>query len=111
MVNSGLKIYLTDFLNRTFRGENAQKSRFLRRGEKKSGALYHAGINHGAGLRNDAGGATAHSEQQRIESGRLAIDARGQKPTPSARHIYCAAFLRLFKGSTSNDAQFVRISH
>ncbi|MGO8952424.1 MAG: hypothetical protein ACLPWS_18790 [Rhodomicrobium sp.] len=60
-VNSGLEIYLTDFLNRTFAGEIAEKSRFLRRGEKKSGALYHAGINHGAGLRNDRDGATAHS--------------------------------------------------
>jgi hypothetical protein len=35
MVSTRKNLYLTDFLNRTFRGENAQKSRFLRRGEIK----------------------------------------------------------------------------
>jgi|SRR5215475_12189772 len=44
-----LKIYLTDFLKYTFRGENA-KNRALFGGEKmKAAAVYQAGVNHGRG--------------------------------------------------------------
>jgi hypothetical protein len=39
-------------LKSTFGGENAQKSRFLRREEKKSAAVYHSNINHGAAPRS-----------------------------------------------------------
>src|SRR5208282_2725252 len=49
-----LKLYLTDFLNRSFAGENAVFHDF-RGGEILTpGAVYHAGINHRAALRNSA---------------------------------------------------------
>jgi hypothetical protein len=47
-LNPGLRLYLTDFLNRTFSREIAQNRDFYG-GEKLSAAcLYHAGINHDA---------------------------------------------------------------
>jgi hypothetical protein len=45
-VNSGRKLYLTDFLNRVFLGENA-KNRAFYGGEKSTAvSIYHSGVNH-----------------------------------------------------------------
>jgi hypothetical protein len=57
MVNSGPEIYLTDFLNRTFAGKNAQKSRFLSRKTLKSIRIHHSNINRIPALLKEHGAA------------------------------------------------------
>jgi hypothetical protein len=44
-------LHLTDFLNRTFAGENAQNRAFCGGEKLKAVRLYHAAINDGAALR------------------------------------------------------------
>src|SRR5208337_2402710 len=51
MVNSERQIYLTDFLNRTFAGENAKNRAFCGGEIFKSAPVYHSGINHTRTLR------------------------------------------------------------
>jgi hypothetical protein len=43
-----------DFLESRFEGENAQKSRFLRRGEIKIRPIHHPGFNHGVALQKSS---------------------------------------------------------
>jgi hypothetical protein len=46
---SALTLYLTDFLNRVFSGENAKNREFSGGEKMRAATVYHAGIKHGAG--------------------------------------------------------------
>jgi hypothetical protein len=54
MVYARKNLTLTDFLNRTFAGENAKCRDFCGGNKSERDPLYHAGINHGAVLRISA---------------------------------------------------------
>jgi hypothetical protein len=43
-----MKLYLTDFLNRTFPGENAKNRDFSGKEKMKAAAIYHVRVKHRA---------------------------------------------------------------
>jgi hypothetical protein len=49
-LNGGLLLYLTDFLNRTFAGENAKNLQFCGGKYSDASSVYHEAINHGAAV-------------------------------------------------------------
>ncbi|MGO8954818.1 MAG: hypothetical protein ACLQF2_16045 [Rhodomicrobium sp.] len=65
MVNFGMQIYLTDFLKRTFGGENAKNRDFCGEKNFKSGPVYHFRINYAAALRKSAHAVVRGPSQRR----------------------------------------------
>jgi hypothetical protein len=53
-LNSVLKVYLTDFLNRTFPGENAKNRAFCGVEKMEAASVYQLHVNQGAAIRKRA---------------------------------------------------------